>query len=98
MTTYEIMCVFAPQDELFTEGLSAVKKVLSTLNANIEKEEDMGVRKIAGEIKKHTHAHYLYFIAKLDPKDAHSIRKEVSLIAPLLRILVIKKELVLKKK
>lgn len=92
MRTYEIMCVFAPQDEEFREGLTAVKKVLSTLQATIEKEEDMGVRKIAGTIKKHTHAHYLYFIAKITPNEAYTINKEVALIAPLLRILVIKKD------
>lgn len=89
MRTYEIMCVFAPQEQEFADGLASVKTELSKLDAQIEKEEDMGVRKIAGMMKKHTHAHYLYFIAKLAPHNAHKIRKNLSLITPLLRVLVI---------
>lgn len=91
MRKYEIMCVFAPQDEVFSAGLDEVKKVLSTLEATIEKEEDMGVRPISGTIKKHTHAHYLYFIASITAEKAHNIRKSVSLIPSLLRVLVINK-------
>ena len=88
---YEIMCVFEPQDEAFKTGLEAVKKEMDTLGATIEKEEDMGVREIAGTIKKHTHAHYLYFIATLLPENGKKIDKAVSLIPSLLRTLVIKR-------
>lgn len=89
MKKYEIMCVFAPQDETFATGLTAVKKELSNLEATIDKEESLGIKKIVGTMGSHTHAHYLYFIVNLEPSKAHQIRKNVSLIPALIRVLVI---------
>lgn len=92
MRTYEIMCVFAPQDEQFQEGLVAVKEKFEALEAKIQSEKDMGVKELAYQIQKHTHARYLYFIVHMSPEKAHAIRSECKLIGVLLRILVIKKE------
>ena len=92
MKTYEIMCVFAPQDEDFKKSLEEVKQKLNTLDADIQTEKDMGVRELAYQIQSHTHAHYLYFTAKMLPEKAHLIRSSCKLIQSLLRILVIRKE------
>ncbi len=92
MRTYEIMCVFAPQDEQFNESLAAVKEKLGALKANIQSEKDMGVKELAYQMQKHTHARYLYFVVQMSPEKAHAVRNECKLIASLLRILVIKKE------
>lgn len=91
MRTYEIMCVFAPQEEAFQSGIVEVEDKLSHLEANVESKKDMGVKKLAYPIQKHEHAHYLYFTAKLSPDNAHALRTECKLISSLLRILIIKK-------
>lgn len=92
MRTYEIMCVFAPQDEDFKSGLGEVKAKLETLGAQIQSEKDMGVKELAYEMQSHNHAHYLYFTATLTPEKAHALRSECRLIKPLLRMLVLKKD------
>ncbi len=92
MRIYEIMCVFAPQDEQFQESLTLVKEKLELLGANIQSEKDMGVKELAYQIQKHTHARYLYFIVQMSPEKAHLMRNECKLIAALLRILIIKND------
>lgn len=89
MRKYEIMCVFVPQVEDFSEGLTTVKSKISELEGSIEREEDMGVKELAYTIKKHTSARFLYFIVLMTPQKAHQVRKSVAYIKHLLRILVI---------
>ncbi len=89
MKKYEIMCVFAPQTEDFSEGLTEVKKKLTEFDVLIEKEEDMGVKELAYSIKKHTHARFLYFIAIFDSSKVQELVKTASYTKYLLRILFI---------
>ncbi len=91
MRKYEIMCVFVPQVEEFSEGLQEVKSKIAELEGKIEQEEDLGVKELSFQIKKHTHARYLYFIAFMSPEKAYSLRKNVAYVKQLLRILVIHK-------
>ena len=91
MRKYEIMCVFVPQVEDFSEGMQEVKNKIVELEGKIEEEEDLGVKELAFQIKKHTHARYLYFIAFMFPEKVHSLRKNLAYIKQLLRVLVIHK-------
>ena len=69
-----------------------VRAELAKLDAQIEKEEDMGVRPLAFPIKKQLQAHYYYYVCKLDPEKAHQIENAVRLKDELLRFLMVRRD------
>ncbi|MCG8480578.1 MAG: 30S ribosomal protein S6 [Spirochaetales bacterium] len=92
MRTYEAMCVFRAGQEAFNAGVETVRAELVKLDAEIEKEEDMGVRPLAFPIKKQLQAHYYYYVCKLDPEKAHQIENAVRLKDELLRFLMVRRD------
>jgi small subunit ribosomal protein S6 len=86
------MCVFRVEDEQFQRGKDAVRAELTKLGATISKEEDMGLRTIAYPIKDQTQAHYFYFVAEMDPEQAHKVEDAVRLFDELLRFMMVRQE------
>jgi small subunit ribosomal protein S6 len=92
MRAYEAMCVLRIEDEAFNRGRDAVREELKKLDANIVKEEDMGVRTLAYPIKTVNQAHYFYFVVEMDPEKAHQVENAVRLFDDLLRFMMIRQE------
>ena len=92
MRTYEAMCVFRADTDVFTRGKDAVRNELTKLDAKILKEEDMGQRTLAYPIKTETQGHYFYFVAEMDPEKAHQAPASVELLDELLRFMVVRQE------
>lgn len=92
MRTYEAMCVFRPEDEVFTRGKDAVRKELLALDATVVKEEDMGQRTLAYPIKDCVQGHYFYFVVEMDPEKAHQTEQAVKLLDELLRFMMVRQE------
>jgi small subunit ribosomal protein S6 len=92
MRTYEAMCVFRPEDEVFNRGKETVKSELLSLDGKILKEEDMGVRSLAYPIKQMNQAHYFYYEVEMDPEKAHQTENALKLKEELLRFMMIRKD------
>ena len=92
MRTYEAMCVFRAEQETFQGGVEAVREQLQKLGADIQKEEDMGVRTLAFPIKKQLQAHYFYFVCKMAPDAAHQIEEALRHQSELLRFLMVRQD------
>lgn len=92
MRTYEAMCVFRPEDEVFSRGKDAVRQRLLDLGAQIAKEEDMGQRTLAYPIKDCVQGHYFYFVVEMDPEKAHQTEESVRLLDELLRFMMVRQE------
>lgn len=92
MRTYEAMCVFRSDQEVFNTGVGAVREELEKLGAQIEKEEDMGLRTLAYPIKKQIQAHYFYYVCKMEPEQAHKIERPLRLRDELLRFLMVRRD------
>ncbi len=92
MRTYEMMCVFRPEDELFQKGKSAVTEELKKLNISITKEEDTGMRTLAYEINRQTQGHYYLYEFTAEPANADGIEDALRYQTELLRHLVVRKE------
>ncbi len=92
MRTYEAMCVFRTEDDVFTRGKDVVREELVKLDGKVLKEEDMGQRSLAYPINNANQAHYYYFVVDMDPDKAHQIEQALKLKTELLRFLMIRKE------
>ena len=92
MRTYEAMCVFRSEDDVFTRGKDVVREELVRLDGQIVKEEDMGQRVLAYPIKNANQAHYYYFVVEMTPEKAHQIEQALKLKTELLRFLMVRKE------
>lgn len=89
MRTYEAMCVFRADAEIFNAGVETVREELIKLNAQIVKEEDMGIRQLAYPIKNQLQAHYYYYVCSMDPAAAHQIESALRLKDQLLRFMMV---------
>ncbi|MBT3271530.1 MAG: 30S ribosomal protein S6 [Spirochaetales bacterium] len=92
MRAYEAIFVFRPEDELFAKGKELVKTELDRVEAKIVKEDDMGSRELAYEVKKETRAHYYFYEAEIDPLKIDEMSKSIKLMEPVLKHLFIRKE------
>jgi small subunit ribosomal protein S6 len=92
MRTYEVMCVFRADTEVFARGKDAVRAELEKLDAKIVNEEDMGQRTLAYPIQTENQGHYFYFVAEMEPDKAQLAPKAVELLEELLRFMVVRQE------
>ena len=67
MRDYEAVFVFRPEDELYGQGKQLVQEELAKAGATVVKDEDMGNRELAYEIKSETRGHYHLYEAQIPP-------------------------------
>ncbi|MDR2588944.1 MAG: 30S ribosomal protein S6 [Spirochaetales bacterium] len=92
MRHYEVACVFRQEDDIFNRGKEMVKSELTGLGAVVTGEEDMGQRPLAYPVKRETRAHYLVFLADMEPAKARLIEDALKLKTELLKVMVVNKE------
>ena len=67
MRKYELMTVFSTEEDKFKAASDAVRSVLASFGAEIEKEEVFGDRDLTYEVKKQKRGHFVLFTLKLNP-------------------------------
>jgi len=92
MRTYEAMCVFRAEDEIFKRGKDVVREELVKLGASIVKEEDMGQRTLAYPIDNAHQAHYFYYVAQMEPSKANQTEDALRLKTELLRFMMVRRD------
>jgi small subunit ribosomal protein S6 len=89
---YAAMCVFRADPEVFSAGTEVVREELKKLGADIQSEEDMGVRTLAFPIKNQLQAHYYYYVCQMDPESAHQTEDALRLKEELLRFMMVRRD------
>ncbi len=92
MRTYELTCIFRIDEDAYNKGKELVKTLSEKFSSKIVKDEDMGVKDLAYEIKKEDKGHYNYFEIEADPDSVAAMEKEFRLSAHFLKYLFVKKE------
>ena len=92
MRKYELMSIFPLDEEKSSQGKEAVRKVLTSFGADIEKEELFGDRDLAYEVKKQRRGRFILFTIKINPDKISEVEKEFKITQNLLKYLFVKLE------
>ena len=92
MRKYELVALFPSEEELFRQGKETVAAELAKQGARDVKEEDMGDRQLAYEIKKRQRGHYIHFTMNLDPQKVVPAERAFKLNQNLLKYLFVRAE------
>lgn len=92
MRNYEFTVIFNANEENTTAGLEFVTSTFATAGVEITKQEDMGVKYLAYDIKKQEKGHYVYFEMKADPSKILEFERAFLLHANILKFLFVNTE------
>lgn len=92
MNIYEVTFILRPEDEFLAAGKEFLKELFSKENCKVLKEEDMGSRQLAYDIKKNDRGHYLFFELEAEPDSISSLDKSLKLRSEILKYLFLRKE------
>ena len=92
MRNYEFTIIFDANEEKTKSGLELVTSLFEKAGVEITKQEDMGVKYLAYDIKKQEKGHYVYFEMKADPSTILGFEKEFLLNTSILKFLFVNTE------
>lgn len=92
MRTYELTLIYRADDENYKKGKDLVKAELEKAQVKIVKDEDLGIRELAYDIKKERKGHYYYFELESDPTVIAKLDASFSLMSELLKFLFVKQD------
>ena len=92
MRNYEVVFIFRTEADAYNGGLEKVKEEFNKAGANIVKEDDMGDRELAYQIKKESRGHYYFFDVELAPDSIVKIEKDIKLFSEVLKFMFVKKD------
>ena len=91
MRDYEFTVIFDANEETTAKGMEIVSAAFAAANVEITKQDDLGVKNLAYEIKKQDKGHYYYFELKADPATINKMSAEFLLEAPIIKFLFVVK-------
>lgn len=92
MRNYEFTIIFDANEEKTKSGLELVTSLFEKAGVEITKQEDMGVKYLAYDIKKQEKGHYVYFEMKADPSSILGFEREFLLNTSILKFLFVNTE------
>ncbi len=92
MRKYEAVVIFNIEEGNFERGKEILKEQLTKAGVNLLKEEDMGERNLAYEIKKHDRGHYYLYEFESSPEKIKEIEKSLKLKTEVLKMLIVRKD------
>ncbi len=92
MRKYELMTIFPLDEEKSNRGKDAVREVLASFGAEIEKEELFGDRDLTYEVAKQRRGRFILFTLKLNPDKITEIDKAFKITENLLKYLFVRLE------
>lgn len=92
MRNYEFTIIFDSSEEKSQAGLEFVTGLFASAGVEITKQDDMGVKYLAYDIKKQEKGRYVYFEMKADPAAILGFEKEFLLNANILKFLFVNTE------
>ena len=92
MNTYEMTYILYPEQERFQKGKELLTTEMKNCEAKVLKEDDLGERDLAYEVKNELKGHYYYIEAEMDPVKITDLEKSLKLSSEILKYLFIRKE------
>jgi len=92
MRNYEFTVIFRANEEDTQAGLKQVSTLFESAGVEITKQEDLGVKLFAYEMKKQDKGHYYYFEFAADPSTIVSLEKNFLLNNSIIKFLFVKKD------
>lgn len=92
MRTYELTLIYRADEENYKKGKDLVKAELDKSQVKVSKEEDLGNRDLAYDIKKESKGHYFYYEIEADPAVIVELDKNFKLMNQVLKFLFVKQE------
>ena len=92
MRAYEAIFVFRAEDELYAKGKELIKGEFDRVEAKIVKEDDMGSRDLAYEVKNESRGHYHFYEAQISPEKIDEMSKSIRLMEPVLKHIFVRKQ------
>lgn len=92
MRKYESVIIFNTEEGQFEQGREFFKQQLVSAGAQATREEDMGERSLAYEIKKHDRGHYYFFTFEAMPEKIKTIEKSIKLKTEILKVLFVRND------
>ena len=89
---YEFTVILESDEERMKAGYELVKETFARFGAEITKEEDLGVRTLAYEIRKQDRGHYIYFELKADTASISKMNNIFQLSTLVLKFLFVNPE------
>ncbi len=89
---YEFTVILESDEERMKAGYELVKETFARFGAEITKEEDLGVRTLAYEIRKQDRGHYIYFELKADTASISKMNDIFQLSTLVLKFLFVNPE------
>ncbi len=87
---YEAVFIYNKDKNIFKSSLEKTKSIFSEHDVSITGEEDMGLKKLAYEIKKNKEGHYYLFHLKITGSIISAIEKDIHLDEAILKHLFVK--------
>ncbi len=92
MRNYEFTIIFDANEDKTKSGLELVTSLFEKAGVEITKQDDMGVKYLAYDIKKQEKGHYVYFEMKADPSSIIGFEKDFLLNTSILKFLFVNTE------
>jgi small subunit ribosomal protein S6 len=92
MRKYEAVVILRPESEAVAEGKEFLKNLFSGDGGKVLKEEEIGDRELAYEIKKNTRGFYLFYELETEPQSIPSFDKALKLRNEILKYLFVRSE------
>ncbi len=89
MKKYEFTVILHASEDKAEKGLEKVTSVFAANQVEILKQDDMGIRTLAYEIKKQDKGHYHYFEINANPESIVKLEKKFLLDNSILKFLFV---------
>lgn len=90
MRPYEITVIFATEEEAFRQAKETVSTALAAQGGEITKEEELGERQMAYEIKGRTRGRYVIYFVNMAPDKITAVEKVLKLEQGIVKYLFVR--------
>ena len=95
---YDCVFLYNSQKDIYNQTEKKVKAIFKDYGAEILKENDMGIKNLAWNVKKNKEGYYKNYQLKMDGLKISTMEKEIKLIEELLTFIIVKIEYKKKRK
>ncbi len=92
MRMYEAVLILRPESELVAEGREFLKSLFSDNGCKVVKEEEIGERELAYQVKNNKKGYYLLYEIESAPEKLQSFDKALKLRGEILKYLFVRKD------
>ena len=92
MRPYELTVIFPTEEDVYRQAKEAVSNALKQNGGEITKEEELGERQLAYEIKGRMRGRYVLFFFNLSPDKLGAVEKILKLEQHIMKYLLIRAE------